>query len=201
MSKFYLWLQPSHQEVLLLLSPDSQWSLHHSLQTCINIHSNVFSKRRKLRILCFIQWSFFAKTVMNKCITWAARTLCDILLTWFPHQCRSPQCCWWLLSSLRCCCHPVGSPPPLSDSQPPSHRQTAPEQHSVITPRSLWCGKDILISSRVTSPMLIMQQAFHNLCSSDVASNYIIFRSGNITTDQVVCGQRASFVKPTLYSV
>lgn len=138
---------------------------------------------------------------MNKCITSAARTFCDILLTWFPHRCHSPQCCWWLLSSLRCCCHPAGSPPPLSDNQPPSHHLTAPEQHSVITPRSLLCGKDILISSRVTSPMLIMQQAFDNLCSSDVASNYIIFRSGNITTDQVVCGQRASFVKPTIYSV
>lgn len=52
-----------------------------------------------------------------------------VLLTWSPHLCRSPRCCWWPWSSQRCCCRPAGSPPPLSDSPPPSLRPTVPKQN------------------------------------------------------------------------
>lgn len=47
-------------------------------------------------------------------------------LTWSPHRCHSPLCCWWRWSWPRCCCRPAGSPPPPSDSPPPGPRQTAP---------------------------------------------------------------------------
>lgn len=50
-------------------------------------------------------------------------------LTSSPRQCHSLQCCWQQWSSPMCCCHPVGSPPPLSDSPLQGRRQTDPKQH------------------------------------------------------------------------
>lgn len=100
------------------------------------------------------------------------------VLTWSPRLCRSPRCCWWLWSSPRCCCRPAGSPPPLSDSPPPSHRLTAPEQHSstMITLSSWLFGRDIPISSRVTSDLYLLT---HRSQSSHVfrpCKTYLLFK-------------------------